>query len=100
MVLFSGQQKGSTIIFEPDILGVGEVSLTDWYLHGDPSFVRFVTVGTAREEEVTVNLVRVLFEPLLQDSVSLIALLSFERMGNFSVMDSRDKPIGNGADCL
>ena len=65
MVFFPCQQEGSTIISEPDKLGVGEIPLTDRDLCGDLTFVWFITVGTAGEEEIAVDLVCVLLEPLL-----------------------------------
>jgi hypothetical protein len=65
VVFFPCQQEGSTIISEPDKLGVGEIPLTDRDLCGDLTFVWFITVGTAGEEEIAVDLVCVLLEPLL-----------------------------------
>jgi hypothetical protein len=64
-MLFPHQQEGSTIVSEPDILGIGKVPFTDRDLCGDPTFIWLVTVRTAREEEVAVDLVCILLEPLL-----------------------------------
>jgi hypothetical protein len=99
-MLLSRQQEGLTIVSEPDKLGVGEVSFTDWDLSGYSSLVRFVAVRTAGEEEVVVDLVCILLEPLLQDPVCFIALLSFEHMGDFSAMYGQDESIGDSANCL
>jgi hypothetical protein len=65
MVLFPHQQEGSTIISEPDKLGVDEVPLANQDLCGDLTFVGFITVGAAGEEEFTVDLVRILLKPFL-----------------------------------
>jgi hypothetical protein len=65
MVFLPRQQEGSAIISELDELGIDEVSLTNWDLHRDLTLVQFVTVRTAGEEELAVDLVRILFEPLL-----------------------------------
>jgi hypothetical protein len=94
----SRHQEGLTIVSELDKLGVNEVPLTDRDLHRDPTFVWFIAIGTAREEELAVDLLHILFEPLLQDSVCLVTLLSLERMGNFSAMDGQDEPVSNGVD--
>jgi hypothetical protein len=64
------------------------------------AIVRFVAVGAAGEEELAVDLVRVGFEFRLEDSVGLIALLSFESMGDFVAVDSGDEAVSNRADRL
>ena len=64
-MLLPCQQKGLTIVSELDELDVSIISLTDRDLCGDPSFIWLVAAGAAREEEVAVDLVHILFEPLL-----------------------------------
>jgi hypothetical protein len=59
-----------------------------------------VAVGTAGEEEVAVNLVRVGLELLLQGAVGLVAFLGLESVGDFSAMDGRDETVRNRADRL
>ena len=47
-----------------------------------------------------VDLLRVLLEFLLEDSVCFIALLSFKSMGDFTAVDGGDETISNHADRL
>jgi hypothetical protein len=46
------------------------------------------------------NLVRIGLELCLENSVCLIALLSFESMGDFAVVDGGDEAVSNCADRL
>jgi hypothetical protein len=83
-----------------DELGRYREPLSDGDEGGDTSVVWFVAVGTPREEEVAVNLVRVSLELLLEDSVGFVTLLSFKSMGDFTVVDGGDEAISNRADRL
>ena len=62
--------------------------------------VRFVAIGAAGEKELVDNLVRIGLELCLENSVCLIALLSFESMGDFAVVDGGDEAVSNCADRL
>jgi hypothetical protein len=62
-------------------------------LGGDTPLVEFEAVGAAREEELPVEFVGVLFETSLEYTVRFVALLSFERMSDFPAVDSRDKSV-------
>jgi hypothetical protein len=62
--------------------------------------VRFIAIRAPWEEELLVDLLSVLLELFLEDMVGLIALLSFECVGDFSAMGGGDEPISNRADCL
>jgi hypothetical protein len=59
-----------------------------------------VAFWTAGEEEVSVNLVRVSLELLLQCAVGLVTLLGLESVGNFAAMNGGDETVCNRADRL
>jgi hypothetical protein len=65
VVLLPCQQKGSTIVSESDVLGADEVPLSDRDLCGDPTFIWLIAVRAAGEEEVVVDPLHILLEPLL-----------------------------------
>jgi hypothetical protein len=66
----------------------------------DMSIVQFVAVRAAGEEEFAVDLVRVGLEFRLENSVCLIALLSFKSMGDFAAVDGGDEAVSNRVDRL
>jgi hypothetical protein len=66
----------------------------------DTPVVRLIAVWAAWEEEVTVDLVRVSLELLLEGAVSFVALLSFKSMGDFATVDGGDETVSNRADRL
>jgi hypothetical protein len=83
-----------------DELGRYREPLSDGDEGGDAAIIRFVAVGAAREEEITVDFVRVGLELCLENSVGLVALLSFESMGDFAVVDGGDEAVSNRVDHL
>jgi hypothetical protein len=85
---------------ESDELGWYREPLSDGDEGGDAAVVRFVAVGTSREEEVAVDFVHVGLKLLLEGSVCLVTLLGFEGVGDFATVDSGDEAISNRADRL
>jgi hypothetical protein len=83
-----------------DVLGIDVVSPFNWDLGRDTTVVWLITVGAAGEEKVTVNLLRVLLEALLQDAVCFVTLLSFKSVGDLAVVDSGHETIGDGSYCF
>jgi hypothetical protein len=59
-----------------------------------------VAVWTAGEEEVSVDLVRVSLELLLQGAIGFVALLGLEGVGDFAAVDGGDETVSNRADRL
>jgi hypothetical protein len=93
VVLFSCEAEHAPIITQLDELRWHVKPFADRDESGNAAVIGFVVVGTSWKEEFAVDLLGILLEPLLKDAVGLVALLSFDRMGDFAAVDRGNKAI-------